>query len=94
MDDIRVELRIYGETLVFVMQRDGATLLEGSRAAGLTLPASCESGSCATCRAKLLAGHVSLRANFVLDDDELAAGYVLACQAVPESAVLALDFDV
>ena len=84
---------MYGTAAVFAMQRDGATILEGSRAAGLILPASCESGSCATCRAKLLAGRVSLLANFALDDNELAAGYVLACQAVPASVALVLDFD-
>lgn len=31
--------------------------------------------------------------NLILDEAELAAGYLLACQTIPESAVLSLDFD-
>lgn len=50
--------------------------------------------SCATCRARLVTGAISLKSNFALDDDELAAGYVLACQCLPESDDISLDFDV
>ena len=94
MGEIRVAVRLYGQALAFTMTRDGATVLEASRAAGLHLPSSCEVGSCATCRARLVTGAISLKSNFALDDDELAAGYVLACQCLPASEEIALDFDV
>jgi 3-ketosteroid 9alpha-monooxygenase subunit B len=81
-----------GHRAEFAMD-DGATVLEAARAAGVELPAMCEAGSCATCRAYLRAGTVNLLANSVLADDELATGWVLACQAVPDSAHLELDFD-
>ena len=94
MGEVRVAIRLYGAALAFTMARDGATVLEGSRAAGLHLPSSCEVGSCATCRARLISGASTHKSNFALADDELAAGYVLACQCLPASAEIALDFHV
>lgn len=94
MSEVRVAVQLYGQALVFTMARDGTTVLEAGRAAGVRLPSSCEVGSCATCRARLLSGAITLKSNFALDDDELAAGYVLACQCLPDSEEIALDFDV
>jgi len=48
-------------------------------------PFSCESGSCATCMAKLVEGTVSMFVNNALTDDELDEGWVLTCQSVPTS---------
>ena len=75
------------------MARDGRTVLEASRTAGVDLPFSCEAGCCSTCRAKLIAGELHMLNNLILDAAECAAGYVLACQAVPDSTHLCLDFD-
>jgi ring-1,2-phenylacetyl-CoA epoxidase subunit PaaE len=94
MDEARIEVAVFGEQAVFTMLRDGSTVLEAARGAGVLLPSSCEAGSCATCRARLVSGRVTLLNNFALDDAELAAGFVLACQAVPLSAQVVLDFDV
>ena len=91
--DVEINVRLFGQHSRFHMQRDGRTVLEGSRAAGIDLPYSCEAGCCSTCRAKLMDGVVRMRNNLILDDAEQAAGYVLACQAEPESATLSLDFD-
>lgn len=68
-------------------------LLAAASRAGLDLPFSCRSGVCATCRAKLLQGQVTMARNFALAEDELAAGFVLACQARPLGAELRLSFD-
>lgn len=94
MREVRVAVQLYGQALAFTMTRDGTTVLEASRAAGLHLPSSCEVGSCATCRARLVTGAVTHKSNIALDDDELAAGYVLACQCLPASDDISLDFDV
>lgn len=93
MSEVEVETLYLGRRARFGMHRDGTTVLAAARAAQLELPSMCEAGSCATCRARLRAGEVSMLANLVLGADELAAGYVLACQAVPLSARLTLDFD-
>jgi ring-1,2-phenylacetyl-CoA epoxidase subunit PaaE len=38
-------------------------------------------------------GEVRMRRNFALEDDELDAGYVLTCQAVPVSDAVTVDYD-
>jgi len=76
-----------------VPRRDGETLLESARRAGLVPPFSCESGNCATCIAKVTDGHATLRVNEALTDDELAEGYVLTCQAVPDTDSITVDYE-
>jgi ferredoxin len=52
---------------------------------GMSPPFSCESGSCATCMARLLEGSATMHVNNALTDDEVADGWVLTCQALPTS---------
>jgi ferredoxin-NADP reductase len=66
-----------------VGQHPGETLLQGARRAGLSPPFSCESGNCATCMARVTEGEAKMRVNNALDDDEVADGWVLSCQAEP-----------
>lgn len=64
------------------------TVLEAAEDAGLSPPYSCREGACATCMCTLEAGTVSMRQNNVLDANDLAEGWILACQALPTSAQL------
>ena len=68
-------------------------LIEAAQGAGLELPYSCANGMCATCRCKLAKGAGEMRQNFSLEDWEMKAGYVLACQFVPKTDEVLLDFD-
>lgn len=70
-----------------------ASILAAATRAGLDLPFSCQSGVCATCRAKLLEGQVRMDRNFALDAAEVDAGYVLTCQAHPLSERVVVSFD-
>jgi 3-ketosteroid 9alpha-monooxygenase subunit B len=70
----------------------GATLLDTILAAGLNPPNSCRSGSCGACMCQVEEGSVCLKLNAVLDDDDLAEGWTLACQGVPASASLRIRF--
>lgn len=88
-----VELRIAGERTVLELSSRGPTVLAAGRAAGLDLPYSCTEGVCSTCRARLLEGQAEMDRNASLDRRQLAAGYVLACQAHPVSPRVVLDFD-
>ena len=72
--------------------RDGETILESARRAGMTPPFSCEAGNCGTCMAKLTSGTASMRVNDALDDDEVDEGYVLTCQGIPDGPVV-VDYD-
>lgn len=70
------------------------TLLDTMLDAGHEAPYSCTSGACSTCMAKLNKGTVVMEACFALDDDEIADGYILSCQAHPTSAEVEVNFDV
>jgi ring-1,2-phenylacetyl-CoA epoxidase subunit PaaE len=74
-------------------RRDQPSILDAASAAGLEVPFSCTSGVCGTCRAKLIEGEVRMERNFALDKNELAAGFVLTCQAHPLTERVVLSFD-
>ncbi len=63
------------------------TLLDAAQAAGVELIAVCGgTGTCATCRVHLMSGEltpVTANEEFELSEDDLRAGYRLACQARP-----------
>jgi ring-1,2-phenylacetyl-CoA epoxidase subunit PaaE len=69
------------------------SILAAAGRAGLDVPYSCRSGVCATCRAKVLQGQVRMDRNFALEPSEVAAGFVLTCQAHPLSETLVVSFD-
>jgi ferredoxin-NADP reductase len=71
----------------------GDTVLEAARRAGLRPPFSCESGSCATCMARVEAGSVRMRVNNALSAGEVEDGWVLTCQAIPTSAEVVINYD-
>jgi ring-1,2-phenylacetyl-CoA epoxidase subunit PaaE len=72
---------------------DGANILDAARSSGLPAPFACKAGVCATCRARVIAGEVSMAARYGLSDEEIGAGYVLTCQAVPKGEGVAVDYD-
>ena len=69
------------------------SILDAASAAGLEVPFSCTSGVCGTCRAKCVDGEVRMERNFALDKNEVAAGFVLTCQAHPLTESVTLSFD-
>jgi 3-ketosteroid 9alpha-monooxygenase subunit B len=78
----RVTVELGGRTDT-VDHRPGTTILQTARQMGMSPPFSCESGTCATCMARLVEGTVKMRVNDVLADDEVEDGWVLTCQSVP-----------
>jgi ring-1,2-phenylacetyl-CoA epoxidase subunit PaaE len=73
--------------------KDQPSILDCASAAGLEVPFSCTSGVCGTCRAKVMEGDVRMERNFALDRKEVAAGFVLTCQAHPMTERVVLSFD-
>lgn len=78
---------------VTVDYRAGNTLLQTARMAGLKAPSSCETGSCGTCIAQVTEGSARLLNNDALDDDEIAEGYVVTCQAMPTSRTIRFVYE-
>ena len=60
----------------------GARMLDVLIDAGLDAPYSCRQGICGACACQLTGGEVEMAHNEVLEEDDLAEGYILACQAL------------
>ena len=73
--------------------RTGDTVLQTARSAGLQAPYSCETGSCGTCMARITEGNARMVNNDALEDDEVAEGYVLTCQALPTTPTVRVTYD-
>jgi ferredoxin len=73
--------------------RAGDTLLQTARSAGLQAPYSYETGSCGTCMAHIVEGSAQMVNNDALEDDEVAEGWVLTCQALPTSPAVRVVYE-
>ena len=89
----RVTLIRDGLRREFAYSKDQPSILDAATAAGVEVPYSCTSGVCGTCRAKCVEGEVRMERNFALDKAEVAAGFVLTCQAHPLTPQVVLSFD-
>jgi ferredoxin len=78
---------------VSVTRMPNETLLESARRAGLSPPFSCEAGNCGTCMGRLTEGRATMRVNDALDEDEVDEGYILTCQAVPDTESVCVSYD-
>ncbi|WP_280477293.1 ferredoxin--NADP reductase [Nocardia asiatica] len=87
----RVRVRIDG-TERQVPWTAGRKLLDALLAAGVEAPYSCREGACSACVCSLTEGRVHLARNEILTDDDLAEGYILACQAEPVADEIAIEY--
>jgi len=58
-----------------------ATILDAAYDAGVFIDNACRSGTCGSCRIKLISGSVSMAVQDALTEEDKADGYILACQA-------------
>ena len=70
------------------------TILDAMLDLKIEPPYSCTSGSCSTCMAKVKSGTVKMEACYALDDDEVADGFILTCQAHLTSPEVEINFDI
>jgi ring-1,2-phenylacetyl-CoA epoxidase subunit PaaE len=83
-----------GKEFHFTMDDDFDNILDGALAAGADLPFACKGGVCSTCRCKIISGTVEMKINYALDENEVAKGLILSCQAVPTSKNVVVEFGV
>ncbi|MET9534492.1 ferredoxin--NADP reductase [Streptomyces sp. NPDC006649] len=91
-----------GEGALAVVEMDGEThqvawgattpLLDALLAAGIDAPYSCREGSCAACACRVVEGEATVVRDDVLDDQDRADGYILACQALPASERISISY--
>lgn len=91
---LKMSVTLNGRRMQVAFDPNNHSILDNVRAAGLPAPFACKGGVCATCRAKVTAGEVSMKVNYGLSAEEIAEGYVLTCQATPLTEGVALTYDV
>jgi ring-1,2-phenylacetyl-CoA epoxidase subunit PaaE len=87
-----VTIILDGRTTTTTVRPDVA-VLDGAQEVRPDLPFACKGGVCGTCRALVTQGEVRMRRNYALEPKEVAAGYVLTCQALPITDAVTVDFD-
>src|SRR3546814_249663 len=90
--DRTIEIESSGKTFAV---GPGATILERALAQGIAYPHDCTVGTCGSCRTRLISGKVEAITPFgyTLSREELEAGYILACQALPKTD-LVIDVEI
>lgn len=71
----------------------GEAIVDAAIRGGVDLPFACKGGMCATCRAKIVDGAAVMDVNYSLEPWEVAAGFVLTCQAHPTTPRVVVDYD-
>lgn len=88
-----VTLKVDGRSIELTVPYEGTAILDAALQAGADLPYACKGGVCATCRAKLVEGDVTMDTNYALEPEEVRAGFILTCQSHPRTPNLLIDFD-
>lgn len=91
-DTAEVEVELDGATHEFAWPRR-SVLLDVLLARGVAAPYSCREGACSACVCRVVDGEVKLLRNEVLEREDLADGYVLACQAVPVTDTVRVTYE-
>nr|WP_157434540.1 MULTISPECIES: 2Fe-2S iron-sulfur cluster-binding protein [Actinoalloteichus] len=88
----RVTVILDGRSTEMTLPAD-EPVLDSAQRIRADLPFACRGGVCGTCRALVVEGEAAMRRNYALEPAEIAAGFVLTCQAEPASRELVVDYD-
>ena len=88
---IEITVLVDDEETTFEMSSK-LTILDAALKEGLEVPYSCQGGICSSCMCQITEGSAIMKKNSILDEDEIASGLILACQAIPTSAKISVDF--
>lgn len=88
-----ITIKVDGRSFDFAMNNSSSNILDEALKQGADLPFACKGGVCCTCKAKLVSGQVTMDANWGLEHDELAQGFILTCQAHPTTPTVVINFD-
>ncbi|BDH56399.1 ferredoxin--NADP reductase [Tsukamurella sp. PLM1] len=86
-----VTVDLHGDTTVLTWPREHV-LLDALLDRGLDAPYVCREGNCGGCAFTLRSGEVHMIVNDTLDDHELGNGIRLACQSLPRTDEVAVEF--
>jgi len=71
-----------------------ANVIQAMEAASLDPPYSCLSGTCSTCKARVIKGEVDMKVDIGLEDGEAEQGYILTCQSYCKTDEVSLTYDI
>ncbi|WP_072803347.1 ferredoxin--NADP reductase [Rhodococcoides yunnanense] len=80
-----------GQTHTFGWPRK-QTLVEVMVAKGIAVPYSCREGECGSCACTIRRGRVEMENAEILDEEDIADGMILGCQARPVSDEVEIEF--
>ncbi len=86
-----IEVTLDGQTRLLPWP-PGTRMLDVLIDEGLDPPFSCRQGICGACACQLTGGEVEMVHNEVLEAEDVADGYILACQAVPLTPTVAITY--
>jgi ring-1,2-phenylacetyl-CoA epoxidase subunit PaaE len=89
-----IRFTLGGRTSEVRVDPEGAPVLNYVLSLRSDAPFSCRNGACASCRAVVTKGEISMHHNWALTEGEVAAGQVLTCQSHPVTAEVDLTFDI
>lgn len=87
-DDKPFAVRVKGSTAAIDVPV-GLTILESLRAAGHKVPSSCESGTCGSCKTRLVSGDIDHRDLVLSDADK--AGHIMVCVSRARGGEIEID---
>jgi ring-1,2-phenylacetyl-CoA epoxidase subunit PaaE len=89
-----VSFTLGGRTSEVRVDPNGPPILDYVLSVRVDAPFSCRNGACASCRAVVTSGEVTMHHNWSLTEGEVAAGQVLSCQSHPVSDRVELTYDI
>ena len=81
-DDSKAEI-VFASSGVTAKVAETDTVLVAARSVGLNIPSGCTFGVCGTCKVRKTAGEVHMVHNGGISEDDIEAGYILACCSNP-----------
>ncbi|MBK4215760.1 hybrid-cluster NAD(P)-dependent oxidoreductase [Paracoccus caeni] len=81
-DEVKAQINFASSNLV-VDCHETDTVLAVAKRSGLNIPSGCTFGLCGTCKIKKISGDVHMVHNGGISDDDIEAGYILACCSNP-----------
>jgi ring-1,2-phenylacetyl-CoA epoxidase subunit PaaE len=88
----KISIIVDDEETSFEMSKNEC-ILDAVLKQGIDAPYSCQGGICSSCLARVTHGKARMMKNAVLNDNEIAEGLILTCQAYPTSENIHVDYD-